>query len=61
MPTWLRVAAGSSRQAVEQASNRWQQEMAAAPDPASGVRAFLAKEDPVFTWNRPVISVEEER
>ena len=55
------IAAGGSRQALKQASNRWQQEMATAPDPAIGVRAFLAKEDPVFNWSRPVISVEEER
>ena len=41
---------GGARSALEQASNRWQLEMAAAPDPAIGVRAFLAKEDPVFTW-----------
>ncbi|MET4059277.1 enoyl-CoA hydratase/carnithine racemase [Arthrobacter sp. UYP6] len=44
-------AGGSA--ALEQASNRWQQEMAAAPDPVIGVRAFLAKEEPVFTWTGP--------
>ena len=27
--------------------------MAAAADPGIGVRAFLAKEDPVFTWTGP--------
>ncbi|MCC3265075.1 enoyl-CoA hydratase/isomerase family protein [Arthrobacter gengyunqii] len=46
-------AGHSGRNALEQASNRWQEEMAAAADPGIGVRAFLAKEDPVFTWTGP--------
>lgn len=41
---------------LEAASRRWQHEMAAAPDPGIGVRAFLAKEDPHFTWTGPVLS-----
>ncbi|WAP53359.1 enoyl-CoA hydratase-related protein [Arthrobacter sp. ATA002] len=48
------IAAGGQgaggRDAVELTSRRWQQEMAAAADPVIGVRAFLAKEEPVFTW-----------
>ncbi|MDJ0355964.1 enoyl-CoA hydratase/isomerase family protein [Paenarthrobacter sp. PH39-S1] len=31
----------------------WQQEMAASSDPAEGVRAFLAKEIPEFSWLSP--------
>ena len=46
------------RSALEEASNRWQEKMAAAADPGIGVRAFLAKEDPVFTWTRPGTSSE---
>ena len=44
------IAGGPGPGPVEQASRRWQQEMATSPDPAIGVRAFLAKEEPVFTW-----------
>ena len=47
------AADGSGRGNLAEASTRWQREMAAAPDPGIGVRAFLAKEDPVFTWTRP--------
>lgn len=34
-------------------SRFWQQEMASGPDAAIGIRAFLAKETPVFTWTGP--------
>ena len=47
------IAAPGSRTAVEEASNRWQTHMAQAPDPVIGVRAFLAKEEPEFTWTGP--------
>ncbi|WP_104054132.1 MULTISPECIES: enoyl-CoA hydratase/isomerase family protein [unclassified Arthrobacter] len=47
------IAVPGSRNALEEASNRWQEHMAAAPDPVIGVRAFLAKEEPVFTWTGP--------
>ena len=49
----ISAATGPGSTALELASRSWQQEMAAAPDPGIGVRAFLAKEDPVFTWARP--------
>lgn len=38
---------------VARRSGYWQEEMAAGPDSAIGIRAFLAKERPAFTWTRP--------
>ncbi|GAB3268531.1 enoyl-CoA hydratase/isomerase family protein [Sinomonas notoginsengisoli] len=35
-------------------SGFWQEQMAAGPDSAIGIRAFLAKERPAFTWAAPV-------
>lgn len=46
--------ASEEQRSLEQASYRWQQEMAAAADPVIGVRAFLAKAEPAFTWTGPV-------
>lgn len=36
---------------LEPVSDHWQEQMAASQDPAIGVRAFLAKQAPRFTWN----------
>ncbi|MFB9796181.1 enoyl-CoA hydratase/isomerase family protein [Arthrobacter citreus] len=43
----------SKESALERASTRWQQEMAVSADPVIGVRAFLSKTEPVFTWTGP--------
>lgn len=45
--------AGAGRAELRRASDHWQRLMVgeASADPAAGVAAFLAKEDPVFTWN----------
>jgi enoyl-CoA hydratase/carnithine racemase len=49
-------AEGLEAGGLEAASHRWQQEMAVSSDPAIGVRAFLAKTEPVFTWTGPADS-----
>lgn len=38
--------------AVERANERWQEEMLASGEPATGIATFLAKETPRFTWRR---------
>ncbi|MDQ0242396.1 enoyl-CoA hydratase/isomerase family protein [Arthrobacter bambusae] len=35
-------------------SGYWQHQMAASGEPETGIRAFLAKETPVFSWIKPV-------
>jgi len=48
------VAAGGD---LAEASDHWQEQMAASEDPATGIRAFLAKQTPEFTWNGGTDSV----
>jgi enoyl-CoA hydratase/carnithine racemase len=43
------VAAGGAE--LQEASDHWQEQMVASEDPTIGVRAFLAKQAPKFTWN----------
>jgi enoyl-CoA hydratase/carnithine racemase len=40
--------------AVPAISNYWQDQMAASGEPEIGIRAFLAKETPVFNWTEPL-------
>ena len=53
---WEAGDVGAGENTLERASNRWQQEMAVSSDPVIGVRAFLAKTEPVFTWTGPADS-----
>lgn len=39
--------------AVPAISGYWQDQMAASGEPETGIRAFLAKETPVFKWTKP--------
>ncbi|MET4004666.1 enoyl-CoA hydratase/carnithine racemase [Arthrobacter sp. UYCu511] len=47
------ISAGDGDAAVAKLSAYWQGQMAISEDAAIGVKAFLAKETPVFTWLRP--------
>lgn len=43
------IAAGGAD--LSEVSDYWQDQMAASPDPATGIEAFLDKRVPEFTWN----------
>jgi enoyl-CoA hydratase/carnithine racemase len=45
------IAAGGT--GLSEVNEYWQDQMAASPDPATGIEAFLDKRVPEFTWNGP--------